>query len=92
MVPSSNDGEEKAPITVDDTHAIVRDAIADLQRLPIGTLNETELEHVGRVLQRLYDLDDALAVRSDLETADRPSEVLGEEPEREGVDGEQGWA
>lgn len=70
-------GRENVPGAVDDAHAVVRNAINDLHKIGIGDLNETEHGHAHAALQRLYGLDDALAVRSSLETADRPSEFTG---------------
>ena len=78
-------GSETVPADVTDAHAKTQNVIRELQSIPIGALNETESEHAYNVLQRLYDLDDALAVRSEFGPADRPSEFLGTDDEQGGA-------
>ncbi|WP_434521323.1 hypothetical protein [Halorubrum sp. AS12] len=67
-------------MTVDDAHAIVRNALEGvdeggtpgLHELRLANLNETEREHAIRALRSLHQLDGALAERSGFAGVDIP--------------------
>ncbi|GAB7010427.1 hypothetical protein [Halorubrum trueperi] len=66
-------------MSVDDAHAIVRNALqgADestpgLHELRLADLNEAEREHAIAALRSLHQLDEALAVRSELHMVEIP--------------------
>ena len=67
-------------MSVDDAHAIVRNALEGveeegtpgLHELRLADLNETEREHAIAALKDLHQLDEALAERSELARVDIP--------------------
>ena len=68
-------------MSVDDAHAIVRNALKGtdegtpgLHDLRLADLNGTEREHAIRALGALHRLDGALAERSGFDEVERPSE------------------
>jgi hypothetical protein len=67
-------------MSVDDAHAVVRNALEGveeggtpgLHEMRLADLNETEREHAIAALRDLHQLDEALAERSGHDRADIP--------------------